>query len=374
MNNHIDATIKFNAYFERSNFDSVKEFEKILYNTLEKITNLLANEKIDNITKRRLNNIKAQIIEWISEDYKQLQPLIDLDKQEWAGLGYEAYSVPFKQLEGIAIATTFDKLPKEAIKRVLDPNQLIMGRTLKENIAGLKNINERILPIISDGLMLGYSNEQITNNILSVYKQISHNQRGRLETLVRQTIHTTLTNTNNEVIKQLGSEADTVYYLAILDTRTTPYCARMNGTIWKRKKDESFEDFRKRVLTPAPKSLNKSPNAPISTHWNCRSTLLFTTSGFLDDFRQEKRTAVLSKKKILKNGKTRYKVEEVQKVDINISFSDWLMKQKKEYIIDYLGSEKKYNFMINHGLEVDDLLNIRKNRIFSLKELKEKYK
>jgi len=169
MANNIDETIKLDSFMERTNLTSVTEFEKVLAKTLDKINAMLASGSGTEYTRSRLNALKANIIDLINADYQTLAKLIAEDKAEWAQLAFDTqYSAFAAGVEG-AVALSFTKIPEAAVKRILDPNNLVMGQTYTELIGKLKVANETVIPIIAEGVTSGRATPDIVKDITEIY-------------------------------------------------------------------------------------------------------------------------------------------------------------------------------------------------------------
>jgi len=390
MANNIDETIKLDSLFERSSLTSVTEFEKVLAKTLDKINAMLASGSGTEYTRSRLNALKANIIDLINADYSTLAKLIAEDKAEWAQLAFDTqYSAFAAGVEG-AVALSFTKIPEAAVKRILDPNNLVMGQTYTELIGKLKVANETVIPIIAEGVTSGRPTPDIVKDITEIYGGI---QRHKVDALARTVITDAMQRSNEEAITQIEKQTSVVnvaIYQATLDLRTTPICSQLDGTTWIRKKDESFAEFKSRVLAPSSKSYGRSPNPPL--HFNCRSKLIWSTREFLDEYKKGERPGVLTTAKTVnhtgdknitvqdyyeKYGKlpptsTKFKIDKVEQVPTKVTFNQWFNRQDVKYQRQYLGNTR-YELYKQGNLSVEQLMDVKKNKFYTIDKIKEMY-
>ena len=374
MANNIDETIKLDSLFERTNLTSVTEFEKVLAKTLDKINAMLASGSGTEYTRSRLNALKANIIDLINADYQALAKLIAEDKAEWAQLAFDTqYSAFAAGVEG-AVALSFTKIPEAAVKRILDPNNLVMGQTYTELIGKLKVANETVIPIIAEGVTSGRATPEIVKDITEIYGGI---QRHKVDALARTVITDAMQRSNEEAITQIEKQASVVniaIYQATLDLRTTPICSQLDGTTWIRKKDESFAEFKSRVLAPSSKSYGRSPNPPL--HFNCRSKLIWSTQEFLDEYKKGERPGVLTDAKTVNHRdgttSTKFKIQKVEQVPTKVTFNQWFNRQDAKYQRQYLGNTR-YELYKQGNLSVEQLMDVKKNKFYTIDKIKEMY-
>jgi len=374
MANNIDETIKLDSLFERTNLTSVTEFEKVLAKTLDKINAMLTSGSGTEYTRSRLNALKANIIDLINADYQTLAKLIAEDKYEWAQLAFDTQCSAFSAgVEG-AVALSFTKIPEAAVKRILDQNNLVLGQTYTELIGELKVRNEKIIPIISEGVTTGRSTDAIVKDITEIYGGI---QRHKVDALARTVITDAMQRSSEEAITQIEKQTSIVnvaIYQATLDLRTTPICSQLDGTTWIRKKDESFAEFKSRVLAPSSKSYGRSPNPPL--HFNCRSKLIWSTREFLDEYKKGERPGVLTDSRTVNHRdgttSTKFKIQKVEQVPTKVTFNQWFNRQDAKYQRQYLGNTR-YELYKQGNLSVEQLMDVKKNKFYTIKEIKEMY-
>lgn len=379
--NNIEEIIKLDALYERSRLDSVEDFKSILSSTLTEIVKRIVSNETTDWQRKRLRKFVAEITQLIKDDYGQLFDLIVEDQQEWAKLAYETNGAALAASTA-AVSTSFEKLPESAIKRILDPGNTVLGFTLKEHVAMLGEANERqVRAVLTEGLAIGRPTPEITRQITEIYGGL---ERHKVESMARTFISGTMHNAYEEAVFQMDEDvAETAYYSAVLDARTTPYCMSMAGTVWRRKKGETMAEFKQRVYQPRN---GRSPKTP--AHWNCRSNLVFTTNTAVNEFKKMESNMVFHEmKEDKKTGRfaphvvkhrdgttsTKWKVDKVEKIAPNLKFTDAFDQFADEKWKKFYLGEEKYKLYKEKGLKIKDIVDLKKNKVFTVKQIREKF-
>jgi hypothetical protein len=378
--NQIDEELKLIALLERTNLSSVTEFEKTLVKTLEKILGKLAGFPTE-FSRNRYQALLKEIQQLILSDYPKLYDLIRKDQELWAKISYEANATSLLTTlaPGTVVATSFAKLPESAVKRILDPQMLIQDQTLKEAVQNMANVNaKRIRSVLATGLTTGAPTADINREIKEIYGNIARNQ---VDALSRTAIATATDEANTEAAFQIDKTTNvinTAYYSATIDSRTTPFCSFAGGLTWYRKEGESLAVFKQRVLAPSSKTQGRSPRTP--NHWNCRSRLLFTTREFVKEFESGEKVATVQdishdRKNVTKHRdgseSRKFRVQDRQTIKAKTDYSTWFNRQNADFQQNYLG-KTKYSIYKSNNLSVEELWNVKQNRILTIEEIQAK--
>ena len=227
MPNNIDEELKLTALFERTNLQSVTEFEKVLAKSLDKILGKLASFPTE-FSRTRYRAMLKDIKELIEADYPKLEALIKEDQKVWAAMSYEASQAALVTAipATAVVAQSFAALPTAAVNRILDPQMLIQGATLSQQVSKMSiNNSHKMTSIIADGVTTGRPTADINREIREIYGDIARN---KVDALSRTAIATATDEANTEAIRQIdkvSNVVDTAYYSAVIDSRTTPICS-----------------------------------------------------------------------------------------------------------------------------------------------------
>ena len=367
MANNLIQLEKLESLLERAKLNSVTEFEEILLKTYDKIRESIPTEPQN---RARLNAFLNEVTLLMKEDYPHLLDLIKQDQKEWAEVSYnsQAQALADVTAKGAVVATTFASLNETATKKVLNDSLIIQGLTLKEQINKLEaGTSSTVRGILAEGIMQGAPTNQIAQDVKEV---LTHTARNKVEALSRQAIQTSLNEANSEAYRQFSTVVNYAVYHAVLDTRTTPYCNTMNGHTWKRKKNETYNSFRNRVLTPIH---GRSPQTP--THWGCRSKLSFTTKEYYQEWQTEQQKAITrdtthERKNVThhRDGTTsrKFRIKDIDRVtqkNKNFDFINWFDNFADEDFKEFYLGKRKYNLYKDSQLSYKDLVNVDRKSV-----------
>ena len=225
--------------------------------------------------------------------YASAQATFELDSlRSSLGRVYRLNSVPLSELRDLVTSTP-----------------LRDGRVLREHFVAI-GIGEtmRIESTIRRGRLERLSNEQIARQVRTGApgRVTQHQSRAIVRTAVIQMA----TNASTRVYEQNGDILRGYQYVATLDSRTTPICARNDGRVF------AFD-------------AEYQPKPPL--HWNCRSTTIPVVKRFSQ----------------VEDGVIRRSPTDAQRAAINgprparENYGEWLMRQTPEIQLRHLGDPER---------------------------------
>jgi SPP1 gp7 family putative phage head morphogenesis protein len=209
----------------------------------------------------------------------------------------------------------------DAIPRLIGPN-IAANRSLKEHFDSIGTLElSRVEAKVKKGLVDGLSNKQIIEDVLKSTTLV--------EVQAKSLVRTAITNTQSTAMDLVMSKNKHVLkgyrFTAVLDSRTSPICARHDGELYK------LDDTRFRP--------------PL--HWNCRSSMI---------------PVLKSKSELLAEAevnKDRFKTKELLKKKESFlngvapaieTYTQWLKRQPMVVQVGHLGDEVKAGLLQSGNL------------------------
>lgn len=315
------------------------KIDVVLDGHAKKVDGLLSSSEL---TREGRDRLKKQLDEQILATYKET---FSLSKRSLLDLAEDQISYAYQGVEKAVGKIWQTERPS---KRVAE--EFVLKKPLHQDVtleAGWSNIakgeRQRIEAIIRKGIAEGRSVNEIA---LDVRKgnvhTISRNQsRGLVVTAI-----TSVQSQADHAVYAANEKAITGWqYIAVLDARTTPVCARRDGVIY-----------------PVSDTVHLPPS-----HFHCRST----TSPVFKSWAQMGEmsgVARVRKENLAKLSKSQVAFYDGQ-TPLRETYSDWLKRQPKDVQYRHLGDYKKVELFQSGQLELDQFTNPEGNSI-GIKELR----
>lgn len=329
---------------------------------------LRLDEAMNNINKEILRTDEFTLItknvikEEITKAYSDYDTLVQTDIDELTEVAWDSTQSVFKDLaiaKGLEIATPkWENAKKSTKKKLLDKNRPILGNSLKDNKADFIFSNSKKLrQVIADGFESDLSIPVAQRRALAIKnadEAMASIKRRDLNTTVRTVLLNAVEETRQESFKQFEDEEwfKGYRYDAVMDNRTSVYCANANGYITK---DISKAKYK------------------IKSHYNCRSTWVPVTK-WDDEFPQKKPVNQWDKRTVNhRDGtkSTKFKVGKTELVNANRSFESVFKTFDAQYQKDYLGATR-YKLWKDGKATLKQMSDVAKNRFIPLDELRSK--
>lgn len=216
----------------------VKKYLKMLQNTLDRIDKELMqifvrvnkDGKWSNAELAKYNRkmkLREQIRQEVKKYKKQFLAIIRDDLAEL----YRNESLYTRDIlkRNIKTSYTFDRLPTQAIKSQVVDTIEIKGKTLAEYIEKYStDLVFRVEQEIFDSIVLGENPRETARRLNDIYNTMA---RHRVEMTTRTWQLAIYNRSNIDVYEQAGIKK--VRYLATLDSRTCPVCAKDHNKVMK---------------------------------------------------------------------------------------------------------------------------------------------
>ena len=347
-----------------------KELSAILYTSLESLQ-----------TKKLLSSARKNILDSTLADISKLrgsafdEALLKYTIELETYIEYESLSIQdiFEQHNPIVIPYT--TTTTAALTSALLERSSFSGLSLEEYFSKLKQGDiDRIISKVRLGMAQGLTTTAIIKSITgrNSASAVSATKRG-VRTMVRTTINGIGNIAREEWYDANSDIIDTIEYVAVLDGRTTPICASLDGNKY---------------------NINEGPMPPM--HLNCRSVRVPYISGMENignrpyvrdtrtakkrrkDFRKDAKTRVgadewkkLSRKErdaLIRTEKQVWEKEAIGTVESTTTFKNWFDTQPSSFQQQYLGTTR-FN-MYKEGTPFDEFVG-ENGRLATLESLKE---
>ena len=219
------------------------------------------------------------------------------------------------------------------------------NRLLKDYLKGFATEQAKaVRNAISTGFLEGRTTQEIVSSVVGTKSQGYKNgllnvSRTSAERMVRTALNHTASVAQDMTWKENADVVPYYKWSSTLDSRTSPLCQKLDGTIYKTGKGR---------LPPA--------------HYNCRSITV-------PMFKNEVDPKTLKAKPSQIKGDTRASVDGQVSADLN--YNDWLKQQTKQFQIEQLG-EAKAELFRKGGLSVDKFVN-NADQTLTLDQLKARF-
>ena len=315
MKTAYDASVRHAVYVERLKAQAIKDIMRKLSPLMREIFTTVAASDLENLTRRQVQSLNAQLERTIRDGYEPVVSEIDGLLKDFGF--YEAgWQGDMLQKTGLIVELG---IASDADIWAAVNARPFNGKLLREWLKGLsagtrKRVREAITQGYTDGL-----------GAIDVARQLrgTRSRKGILDMSARGAeamVRTAFNHTSSVAREQTYSANPTIIaeqWVAVLDHRTTPICQSRDGKFYKR---------------------GKGPRPP--AHINCRSTMVPVTN---------------SNKARLENRKT---------------YNGWLKAQSAETQDDILGKTKGRLYR-KGDLTVDRFTN-RAGQEYTLDQLRAK--
>ena len=227
--------------------------------------------------------------------------------------------------------------PRRISEDVLLKRPLLGDTTLEQGWNGIgKSEKMRIISMIRKGIAEGQSEGAIADTIAKSAFNVTKVQAKGLVVTATTSVYA---QADHAVYEANAKLIQGWQYVAVLDSRTTPTCAALDGKI--------FNVGETKYLPPR--------------HWHCRSTTVPIVKSY-DDLGKLEGVAEIRKRNF-----ARLTPEQVAQYDgqtpLKESYNAWLSRQPNEVVLRHLGDTKKLELFRNGQLTVDKFTNPDGNSI-----------
>ena len=297
----------------------LRRFSTGLANRIIKLLNRVDDDVAGQIRKGSLD--KTSRLNKILEEIRIINR--DIHKEVGKELRAELKALARYEADLQAKLVAGDKTPivlsPDVLGAMVD-DEPFQGRTLKDWLYNLRESSyNRVKDTINIGVVQGETTDQIVNRVLGLkrlrYTDGVNEMNRRAATAVIRTAVTHTTSKADEAVYQRQKNIQGVQYSAILDSRTTPICASLDGQVFK---------------------VGEGPRPP--QHFNCRSTTIPVFKG-QEPFEE--------------------------------TYNEWLKRQSKEFQDDILGNTRGRLFR-DGGLAMDRFVDPKRGQFWTLDQLKSK--
>lgn len=297
----------------------LRRFSTGLANRIIKLLNRVDDDVAGQIRKGSLD--KTSRLNKILEEIRIINR--DIHKEVGKELRTELKALARYEADLQAKLVAGDKTPivlsPDVLGAMVD-DEPFQGRTLKDWLYNLRESSyNRVKDTINIGVVQGETTDQIVNRVLGLkrlrYTDGVNEMNRRAATAVIRTAVTHTTSKADEAVYQRQKNIQGVQYSAILDSRTTPICASLDGQVFK---------------------VGEGPRPP--QHFNCRSTTIPVFKG-QEPFEE--------------------------------TYNEWLKRQSKEFQDDILGNTRGRLFR-DGGLAMDRFVDPKRGQFWTLDQLKSK--
>lgn len=353
MKDILEETLKLQTLIELYRPKAVTEFQKSLLRTLESIDSKLLNFPSD-FSRANLNALKREVAFMIKQDFEPfITNLLD-DNLEVVNMAYGVYAG--------ALSDSFVSIPKNAVESILNPNNHLLGQTLKEIQDGLSDKSSSFFrQTIASGLISGDSPASISKTLRDYSDSTLRNH---INSIVRTSMNSAMQNAYN-VASRLSEEfIGYAFSNGVLDSRTSPICQEQTGRSVKRRDGESYSAFQSRAFS----KLIQTPR-----HINCRSKILFETADSFNDRSSGKRPAVTSSDKRTVNHRdgstsSKYTNKQVEFYPQDMTYDEFFTQQSPAFQKSVLG-DTKYKLYKQGNLEISQIRDITNNTYLTNDEI-----
>lgn len=345
MKDIINEVVKFQTLTELYKSKAITEFQKALVRSMERISKELLDFPSE-FSLSKLNGLKREITSLIK---KQYEPFIDNlldDNWDIVNMAYGVYAG--------SLADEFVSIPKTAVERILNPNNHLLGQTLKEITTSLTaKQTDYYKKTIADGMINGFNAETVSKQ-LREYNDGT--LRNNINAIVRTSFQSAMQEAYNEAVKQNNTDISYAFSLGTLDSRTSPVCQEQTGKSVKRNKGENISSF----ISRAKSYLIATPR-----HVNCRSKIIFESTETFNQRKDNERPAVIdADKKTVKHRdgttSTKYTNKEVEFYSQDVTYDEFFKQQSDAFKIEVLG-KAKFDLYSKGNLKVSSLRDLSSN-------------
>ena len=290
-----DAVTRHQVFIMRYSQGRERLADDYVEKLIEAVTERLGAD-IATVSPARLDQIIAEVAEEIKSQSEEYEKSVVDEMLEF--IGYESeFNVNLLENAAAAVAVTAPALAilqaAMLLRRMpLEPDRSYTINEALQEYSGRKS--RQIVQTIRDGVTLGQTSEEITNNI----KNLTKLQQRQAATLARTVTNYTSVQAREVVMRENPDITNSYRWIATLDGRTSLICASRDQQIFK----ES----------------NESPKPP--AHFNCRSTIAPVVEG---DSADQFRAALAG--------------SGAQQVSKSTRYETWLRRQSRAFQTEVLG-------------------------------------
>lgn len=317
-----DEILTHQLYIERYEKSAAKKIKNIISELFDRAIYQLLRLDISNDKRRELENFIASLRPFI-EEFK-----IKLSNEELEIVN------KFAAVETVAELETAQKTFGVSLNGFTTEKLIAAAKAYSSAGYTLETLfdtlQKKALQTISKEAAIGFLNGETT-------PQIARRLRDGLELTQRQAeavTRTSLNHISNQARRLIAEEnSDLIKYIkwiSTLDFRTSSICRYRDGEVY---------------------AVENAPMPP--AHINCRSTIVYMRTKYDD-------------------ADDRFRASKDGLVDAQLTYYEYLKRQKKEVVIDILGQKRAELFL--SGKLTGDQLHARDGRLLTLEELADKLK
>lgn len=332
----LNEELKLSLLLQRYRPVTITETSKALSEALDNIQMKLI--KTEDLTQRaRLKYLEKQIVDELGTAYKVMPDAIKQDMSDVAETAYTTTSNAL--LTHGATQIVFADLPKNAIKEMMDMNQITLldgkGYKISDFVDNqLGSHTKRFKQIVAAGIAEGATIPTIARRLKDINTRVKRND---LQAITRTVVAEARGRGQLKAFDVADDVITSWQSIGTLDSRTSLRCGALDGKIWYKSKGYTVEQL-------------KAKNYWYPRHFNCRSVVV-------------PRTEISAK---LDKDRTRASVD--GQVSSKTKFQDFFDSQSEDFKRGYLGNAK-YKLYVDNKLQIKDFVDIKSGREFSIVEI-----
>lgn len=328
----IDASTRHAIFVQRFAGGQINEILPFLERARKKTVAILNRQSITQATRKRQQQILAEINQAVKELYSQMGKALTANMKEFAVAEAE-FSVSMFQK---GTNTTFNVPTGTAISSAVFSSPLLLTDDALDIESALRQLSvkkrQELVRTIKDGMIVGATNDEIIKDVNVVARTI---QKQHASSLVRTITNHVSTAARTAVAEANKDVVEGYEWVSTLDAGTTATCQALDG-----------------------KELPLDTKTKPPIHWGCRSALVARVKKkyrIFDKASKERPSVGASGPKTVKG---------------NTTYNSWLKKQPASFQDEVLGKGKGKLFR-EGGLNVGSFVD-KKFQPLTLKQLKQK--
>ena len=327
-----NASARHAVFLNRFSGGQLKKLLPHLERIKKLVSDRLSRKDLKSENRARLQAVYKDLTEKIDVIYKDMKKELKQDMRDFAKYEAEFSKKMFEKASNAEFVLPSESIIKASVFR--SGIELISDDVDIDGAIGHYGLKKRqqIMRTIKDGVVVGLTNQEITDNVDSL---VSRLQRREAATLVSTIVNHVSTSARKTVIDENEDVVKGYRWVSTLDGDTTETCRALDG---------KFIELDDKTAPPL--------------HWNCRSVLVPVVKdeyNVTDNIKTE-RPAVGS--------------DGAEQVDSRTTYNSWLKKQPKEFQEEVLGQTKAKLFR-DGGLQMKDFVDANYKPL-TLEQLKRK--